>query len=49
MRGLEEKIWKVLAPNPDAFRAACSSEAAMEVWIPMRRLLMVASMFRGWL
>jgi hypothetical protein len=28
----------VLAPNSDAFRAAFSSDVAMEVWIPMRRL-----------
>jgi hypothetical protein len=31
MRGLDEKIWKVLAPNPDAFRAALSSDVAMDV------------------
>src|SRR5438045_2836939 len=36
MRGLEEKIWNVLAPSSEAFRAAFSSEPAMDVWIPMR-------------
>jgi hypothetical protein len=28
-----------LAPNPDAFSAAFSSDVAIDVWIPMRRLL----------
>jgi hypothetical protein len=40
MRGLEEKIWNVLAPRPNAIKAAFSSEAAMEVWMPIRRLLL---------
>jgi len=35
-RGLEEKIWNVLAPSSAALSAERSSDPAMEVWIPMR-------------
>ena len=31
MRGLDEKIWNVLAPNSAAFRAALSSDPEMDV------------------
>jgi hypothetical protein len=31
MRGLAEKIWKVLAPSSAAFNAAFSSDPAMDV------------------
>jgi hypothetical protein len=37
MRGLEEKIWKVLAPNSAAWSAAFSRDPAVEVWIPSRK------------
>ena len=42
IRGLAEKIWKVLAPSSAAFSAAFSSEPAMEVWMPIRRDFMLA-------
>jgi len=44
MRGLAEKIWKVLAPSSAALRAASSSDFDREVWIPMRRTAIVAIM-----
>ena len=37
MRGLEEKIWKVLAPNSAAWSAAFSRDPAVEVWMPSRK------------
>ena len=37
MRGLEEKIWKVLAPTSWAFRAALSSDPAIDVCMPIRK------------
>jgi hypothetical protein len=39
IRGLEEKIWNVFAPSAAAFNAAFSSDPAMDVWMPIRRLL----------
>ena len=42
MRGLAEKIWKVLPPMRAAVRAAFSSDLAMEVWAPIRKISMVA-------
>jgi len=37
MRGLAEKIWKVLAPSSAALRAAFSSDPDVKVWMPRRR------------
>jgi hypothetical protein len=37
MRGLAEKIWKVLAPIRAAVSAEFSSDLAMEVWAPIRK------------
>jgi hypothetical protein len=38
MRGLDEKIWKVLQAKAAAFSAAPAREPAIEVWIPMRSI-----------
>jgi hypothetical protein len=38
MRGLAEKIWKVLPPIRAAVSAAFSSDLAMEVCAPIRKL-----------
>src|SRR5271157_2696304 len=43
MRGLEEKIWKVLAPNSAACSAACSRDPAVEVWMPSRLIACLPS------
>lgn len=36
-RGLEVKIWNVLAPSSTASSAARSSDPAIEVWSPIRK------------
>jgi hypothetical protein len=35
--GLEEKIWKQLAPSSCALTAALTSLGEVEQWIPMRK------------
>src|SRR5689334_14963818 len=37
IRGLAEKIWKVLAPSSAAVNAAVSREPRVKVWMPRRR------------